>query len=105
MKMGSPKEFFHFMEEQGGPRHTYTGELYFSSHRGTYTSQAKIKKYNRACELAPVSYTHLFIIVKAIKLKTNRSEEIVKLPVWVSKLDVPLSSLRVLQKNIYLMLH
>ena len=52
MKMGSPKEFFHFMEEQGGPRHTYTGELYFSSHRGTYTSQAKIKKYNRACELA-----------------------------------------------------
>nr|WP_308626945.1 glycoside hydrolase family 38 C-terminal domain-containing protein [uncultured Eisenbergiella sp.] len=52
MRMGSPREFFQFMEKQGGPKHTYTGELYFSSHRGTYTSQAKIKKYNRACELA-----------------------------------------------------
>lgn len=52
VKMGSPEEFFQYMDSQGGPKHTYTGELYFSSHRGTYTSQAKIKKYNRACELA-----------------------------------------------------
>lgn len=30
----------------------YVGELYFQAHRGTYTSQAQIKKLNRFCELA-----------------------------------------------------
>ncbi|WP_236336532.1 alpha-mannosidase [Paenibacillus auburnensis] len=31
--------------------HTWNGELYFECHRGTYTSQARIKKYNRRLEL------------------------------------------------------
>ena len=31
---------------EGGPKHTYTGELYFSAHRGTYTSQAMVKRNN-----------------------------------------------------------
>ena len=52
MKMGAPEEFFHWMEQEGGPKHTYTGELYFSAHRGTYTSQAGIKRNNRRSELA-----------------------------------------------------
>lgn len=51
MVMGSPEEFFRKMEEEGGPRHTYVGELYFSAHRGTYTSQAEIKRNNRKSEL------------------------------------------------------
>ena len=50
VKMAGPLEFFHDMEAQGGPANTYVGELYFSAHRGTYTSQAKNKKYNRICE-------------------------------------------------------
>ncbi len=52
VKMAGPKEFFRDMEEQGGPKHTYVGELYFSAHRGTYTSQAMVKQNNRRCELA-----------------------------------------------------
>lgn len=40
VKMAGPGEFFRDMEKQGGPVHTYVGELYFSAHRGTYTSQA-----------------------------------------------------------------
>ena len=40
------------MEMAGGPKHTYAGELYFSAHRGTYTSQAMIKQKNREGELA-----------------------------------------------------
>lgn len=52
MHMGSPEEFFELMEEDAGPMHTYCGELYFSSHRGTYTSQAQVKNHNRRCELA-----------------------------------------------------
>ena len=50
--MASPLEFFHDMEAQGGPANTYVGELYFSAHRGTYTSQAMVKQNNRKCELA-----------------------------------------------------
>ena len=51
MEMTSPKQFFTEMEELGGPKHTYVGELYFTAHRGTYTSQAKIKYNNRKSEL------------------------------------------------------
>ncbi len=52
VKMAGPMEFFRDMEEKGGPVNTYVGELYFSAHRGTYTSQAAVKKNNRRCELA-----------------------------------------------------
>ena len=52
VKMAGPAEFFHDMEQQGGPVTTYVGELYFSAHRGTYTSQAMIKQNNRLSELA-----------------------------------------------------
>lgn len=50
-KMESPIKFFSDMEEQGGPKNTYVGELYFTAHRGVYTSQAKTKKGNRKSEL------------------------------------------------------
>ena len=50
--MAGPLEFFHDMEAQGGPANTYVGELYFSAHRGTYTSQAMVKQNNSSCELA-----------------------------------------------------
>ena len=52
VRMAGPMEFFRDGEAQGGPKHTWTGELYFSAHRGTYTSQADVKKLNRGCELA-----------------------------------------------------
>lgn len=52
VKMAGPVEFFEDMEDAGGPVNKYVGELYFSAHRGTYTTQAKIKENNRRCELA-----------------------------------------------------
>ena len=52
MKMAGPVEFFEDMQEKGGPKNTYVGELYFSAHRGTYTTQAMMKKNNRKGELA-----------------------------------------------------
>ena len=52
IKQGNPVSFFEKLDEQGGPSDTYCGELYFTAHRGTYTSQSKIKKLNRACETA-----------------------------------------------------
>lgn len=51
VKMESPVTFFKEMEENGGPKNTYVGELYFSAHRGVYTSQADIKKGNRKSEI------------------------------------------------------
>ncbi len=51
-RMESPLTFFEDMEAEGGPEHTYVGELYFSAHRGVYTSQAAIKRGNRKAELA-----------------------------------------------------
>ena len=50
-KMTSPQEFFEEMDAKGGPVNRYVGELYFSAHRGTYTSQAAIKMLNRKSEL------------------------------------------------------
>ena len=52
MKHASPQQFFEEMDAQGGPANTYRGELYFSAHRGTYTSQAAVKRNNRKAELA-----------------------------------------------------
>ena len=52
VKMEGPVQFFEHMEAKGGPKNTYVGELYFSAHRGVYTSQAAIKKGNRKSELA-----------------------------------------------------
>ncbi len=51
-EIDSPQAFFGTCEKEGGPRHTYVGELYFQCHRGTYTSQAAVKKGNRKSELA-----------------------------------------------------
>jgi alpha-mannosidase len=52
VKHASPLTFFQDLERAGGPQHTYVGELYFSAHRGVYTSQARVKKGNRKSELA-----------------------------------------------------
>ncbi len=52
-RIGTPAEFFHDLETQGTDKlPAYLGELYFQAHRGTYTTQAAIKKGNRQCEFA-----------------------------------------------------
>ncbi len=52
VKMAHPIELFRDLENEGGAEHTYNGELYFSCHRGVYTSQAGVKKGNRRSEFA-----------------------------------------------------
>jgi len=52
VKMAGPVEFFEDREAQGWPKARYVGELYFQAHRGTYTTQARIKKGNRRSEIA-----------------------------------------------------
>ena len=43
-------EFFGALEAEPGDRPVVVGELYFEYHRGTYTSQAAVKRGNRRCE-------------------------------------------------------
>jgi alpha-mannosidase len=52
VRMAEPNRFFEDMERAGGPQNTWVGEMYFSAHRGVFTSQAAIKKGNRKCEVA-----------------------------------------------------
>jgi alpha-mannosidase len=44
-------EFFRMLERNSADLPTWTGELYYEEHRGTYTSQAKTKLQNRRSEL------------------------------------------------------
>lgn len=48
----SPCDYFENAAETCPAVPTYVGELYFQAHRGTYTSQAKMKRYNRRSESA-----------------------------------------------------
>ncbi|MFF2483113.1 glycoside hydrolase family 38 C-terminal domain-containing protein [Paenibacillus sp. NPDC058071] len=48
----SPIAYFEDLEQRGGTDNRYVGELYYSAHRGTFTSQAAMKKGNRAGEAA-----------------------------------------------------
>ncbi|MDI9636941.1 glycoside hydrolase family 38 C-terminal domain-containing protein [Kamptonema cortianum] len=44
------KEFFAMGIEESADLETWVGELYLEFHRGTYTSQAANKRFNRQCE-------------------------------------------------------
>ena len=46
----SPSEFFAALEAEAGPRPVVAGELYLEYHRGTYTTQARVKRGNRRAE-------------------------------------------------------
>lgn len=51
VRLGRAGEFFQNLEAQAGERlPVWNGELYLECHRGTYTSQARIKRANRKCE-------------------------------------------------------
>jgi alpha-mannosidase len=49
--MRTPTEFFKRCEKDAKGLTTWVGELYLEFHRGTYTTQARNKRYNRISEL------------------------------------------------------
>eukprot|EP00842_Homolaphlyctis_polyrhiza_P004464 jgi/Hompol1/5018/HPOL_004093-RA len=51
VKFGDPTVFYDSLKSTSRDLVTWKGELYFELHRGTYTSQALVKKYNRSTEL------------------------------------------------------
>ncbi|RUS25743.1 hypothetical protein BC938DRAFT_471724, partial [Jimgerdemannia flammicorona] len=51
VRSGDPTEFFQRVERYSKPLSSYRGELYAEFHRGTYTTQALVKRGNRKNEL------------------------------------------------------
>jgi alpha-mannosidase len=49
-KLSTVQEFFQQIEQQAESFPIWNNELYLETHRGTYTTRAKIKKDNRECE-------------------------------------------------------
>lgn len=50
VKFGTSESFFERLQERQSELEIWDGELYLEFHRGTYTSQAQMKKYNREFE-------------------------------------------------------
>jgi alpha-mannosidase len=50
VELGSPEAFFRAAEAEYGRPPVWSGELYLELHRGTFTSQARLKAMNRRCE-------------------------------------------------------
>lgn len=81
LKMGSAGEYFTGLHERIRDSeayvHTWNGELYFECHRGTYTSQARNKKYNRRLEflLRDVEWLYTLDGVRQGTLGTSYPEE------------------------------
>ena len=89
--MSTARHFFETLEEHVSdspwlPK--WTGELYLEYHRGTYTSMARNKRYNRKAEFATqdteflavcdglisVSYTHLDVYKRQILESVNNAK-------------------------------
>jgi alpha-mannosidase len=49
-RLAAPREFFDALEAEPAPRPVVVGELYLEYHRGTYTTQAFVKRGNRRAE-------------------------------------------------------
>ena len=75
-RMESPVKFFERLEEENSVKEVYRGELYLPWHRGTYTSQARIKKENRLMERKLREAEMLNAIACIVKSSENKREEL-----------------------------
>ena len=75
-RMESPVKFFERLEEENSVKEVYRGELYLPWHRGTYTSQARIKKENRLMERKLREAEMLNAIACIVKSGENKREEL-----------------------------
>ncbi len=50
VEIGPPERFFRDVEAEYADPPVWSGELYLELHRGTFTSQARLKRANRRCE-------------------------------------------------------
>ncbi|MCR4586993.1 MAG: alpha-mannosidase, partial [Lachnospiraceae bacterium] len=79
LKRENPVEFFHRLEEKGC-KNTYYGEIYLAWHRGTLTSQARIKRGMRRAEEAvrEAEYLAGLLRLEGKEVKQNELEALWK---------------------------
>jgi alpha-mannosidase len=65
IKESTALEFFEELRN-AGVEDVYQGELYLETHQGTYTTQAKIKYYNRLCERL-LHNVEALAVIRAVK--------------------------------------
>ncbi|RCH86295.1 Glycoside hydrolase, 38 vacuolar alpha mannosidase, partial [Rhizopus stolonifer] len=70
VKPGSATKFFEGLEKHSDRLQSYKGELYLEFHRGTYTTQALVKRGNRKGE---VILRDLELLATAAKLLSNQT--------------------------------
>ncbi|KAF9200680.1 Glycoside hydrolase, 38 vacuolar alpha mannosidase [Haplosporangium sp. Z 27] len=75
-EMGGAETFFESVEKRAKGLQEWKGELYFELHRGTYTSQAPTKRYNRKLEflLRDVEITSTMSLLLGRDFKYPKSE-------------------------------
>lgn len=76
--MGKAADFFTAAESSSRDLLTWVGELYFEYHRGTYTSQALVKKMNRRLELLIREVEFLYCQMPASRYPARELERIWK---------------------------
>lgn len=82
IKTGTAGEYFKKLQktfkETPYYKHVWDGELYLEYHRGTYTSQAKNKKWNRTLELK-YKYAEFLSVIRLLEQQISYpSEELLK---------------------------
>jgi alpha-mannosidase len=78
-QMRTPDEFFALLEKELDHLPIIVGELYLEYHRGTYTSQAAVKKRMRQCEFLLHDIEFLSAIALRLGLLNYPSEELNRL--------------------------
>lgn len=79
VKMSTPNEFFHEVRENADKLCTWVGELFLELHNGTYTTHAKIKNYNRKCEILLHDVEFLYTLLHTTKSVEYPSEQLERL--------------------------
>ncbi|XP_077973179.1 alpha-mannosidase 2C1-like [Styela clava] len=69
VKMSTPDQFFADVVKTQDKLCTWVGELFLELHNGTYTTQAKIKKFNRKCEILLHNIEFMWTLAESQKKK------------------------------------
>ena len=73
VRFGAARDFFQRLSADRDKMPVYDGELYLEKHQGTYTSQARNKKYNRLMERVLHNYEWLSSIAQLRGIPYNKA--------------------------------
>ncbi|MGL1891450.1 MAG: glycosyl hydrolase-related protein [Spirochaetaceae bacterium] len=76
VKIETSRDFFHKLKDIKDKFPSFAGELYLEKHRGTYTSQSRVKYYNRKLENRLKTVETLLIQMDSYNIYKNEIREI-----------------------------